>query len=132
MAPTPKLDPLTQRVEALLTRIQCLFPDVEIGEVDCVGEGFPAAEVTFANGIKVIVGVDIALPQVFYEVVRTYVGAEPARYPFERESSNGFAECNSLSATDVECLLAHYDQVVPQPVIPLALPQATRSAVPAA
>lgn len=99
---------LAGRVDGVLARVRRAFPEARVGEVDAVDEGFPGARVDLRNGISVVVGVDLDLPDILFEVVRVYEPGETPRYAFEAHSANGWADTDKLSADAVLALLRDY------------------------
>lgn len=102
---------LAARLNGLVALIKPACPGARVHPVEGAESGFPGFQVRLPNGIDVVVGVDIELPHVLYEVVRLQVAGEIAQYHFEALSAGGFASTGRLSADAVLAMLRSYSTV---------------------
>jgi hypothetical protein len=101
------------RLDGLLSRVRLAYPRAQVDDVEEADCGFPGFRVVLPNGIDLVVGVDIDLPEALYEVVRLYVSGEVPRYGFEHSSARGFASTGRLSSAAVLEVLHSYSALRP-------------------
>lgn len=99
---------LAGRVQAVLANLAVAIPSARIGVVEGIDEGFPGAQIRLPNGLDVVVGVDVDLPDALFEVVRVYEPEEVPKLTFEAHSANGWAETSKLSAEAVLDVVREY------------------------
>ncbi|MBC5764422.1 hypothetical protein [Ramlibacter albus] len=93
--------------------IRAAHPRAQLGAIEGAETGLPGFRVLLPNGVDVVVGVDIDLPAVLFEVVRLYVGDEVSKYDFEHFCTRGFAGTSKLSMDAVLQVLCSYAGLVP-------------------
>ena len=100
-------DSRRDRLKAVLERVSERHQRALIGPVEKCPVGFPGAAVTFSNGEKVVVGVDLDYPDELFEVVRDVHSAQPLQ-GFERHLHDGMTGLTQLTADDVLQVMARY------------------------
>lgn len=100
-------DSRRDRLQALLEKLSERHQRALIGPVEKCPVGFPGAAVTFANGEKVVLGVDLDYPDELFEVVREQQPSQPLQ-GFERHLHDGLAGVTQLTAEEVLQVMARY------------------------